>query len=200
MSARSEHLSEEAGLLVCYGKHYKERDEDCSTCELNGDCETLTELRRAQQRPARVAKIPTGPTEEDDYDDELEDEDEDENDPWVIPRPSRGVKRKEAPQWAQPQPTEVPPQWCGPQYAHPQYMVPVPPQPMQPYTQPGMHSTANIVPHPAPHLTYMMSNPIDCPMPMVDERWYSRVAKNVASGVLSEGGRQFYEFFRRFRF
>lgn len=187
MSARSGYLNEEAGLLVCYGKQYDESDEDCEECPLSGDCETLTELRRQQRRPARVAKIPAVKPRPKPREEEQEDD-------WHVP-------------WAVPDDPDVPPSWHAPapnrpipQYAHPQYMVPVPPTPMQTYMQPGMHSSAQVIPHPAPHLTYMISNPVDCPMPIVDERWWIRVAKNVASAALSEGGRQFYEFFRRFRF
>jgi len=199
MSARSEHLNEEAGLLVCYGKSYDEEDDDCSDCPLSGDCETLTELRREQKSSSRVAR--RMPAVRPRY---VQDEEEEEEEETRVP-------------WAEPEQPEVPPPWqipfAGPpwqpqpqqkmphpQYAHPQYMIPAPPAPMSPYMHPGLHSTAQIIPHPAPHLTYMASNPVDCPMPIVDESWYGRVAKNVLSGVLSEGGRQFYEFFRRFRF
>jgi hypothetical protein len=191
MSARSEHLSEEAGLLVCYGKSYDEDDDDCSDCPLSGDCETLTELRSSQRKGVRVAKMP--PIQPQRREEE-EDEEEDERVPWAIPS-----EPSVPPTWAPPKSAAYP-QVPMPQYADPRYMVPVPPAPMQPYVHPGLQNTAQIMPHPSPHLTYMVSNPIDCPMPVVDEGWYMRIAKNVLSGALSEGGRQFYEFFRRFRF
>lgn len=195
LSARSEHLTEEAGLLICYGKQFSEGDEDCDDCALRADCETLTGLRKAQGKATRVAKrIPTfKPSRRDDEDDEEEEEEE-----WRAP-------------WAE-QARQVPDSWYAPpsqetqqktipqQYGNPHYMVPHPPTPMQPYMQPGMHCSAQMIQHPAPHLTYMMANPVDCPMPIAGEKWYKRVALNVASAALSEGGRQFYEFFRRFRF
>ena len=192
MSARSEHLNEEAGLLVCYGKQYDEDDDDCFDCPLNSDCETLTGLRKSNRRGVKVAKIPAARAKkEEDEDDEDEDYDEELERGWNTTKPKK---------------TTIPPQWAEPtkvapgQYAHPLYMTPMPPVPMQPYVQPGLHNTGQIIPHPSPQLTYMVANPIDCPMPTAEEPWYMRIAKNVASGTLSEGGRQFYEFFRRFRF
>lgn len=191
MRARSAYISEEIGMLECYGKSYEDGDEDCEDCPLSGDCESLSELRAQQVRIAKRPGMPAvkpRPQREEEQDDEV---------PWLRRDPEEEPQQDP---WAQfhapPQPQTAP----HPQYANPRYMVPIPPTPMQPFMHPGMHSSAQIIPHPAPHLTYMMANPVDCPMPECGEEWYKRVFKNVASGVLSESGRQFYEFFRRFRF
>jgi len=180
MSARSEHLDESIGMLVCYGKQYKEEDEDCSSCPLSGDCETLTDLRRVHRKKSHVAKI--RPTNYKFVEEEEEEQEEEQGE--EIP-------------WAQPQEVVIPPHWQQP--SQPQYIAPRPQNAIQ-FQPPGMHCSAQMIPHPAPHLTYMVSNPVDCPMPIVGETWYSRMGKNVLSGVLSEAGRQFYEYFRRFRF
>lgn len=185
MSAKSQYLYEDAGMLDCYGEGYDEFDDDCSDCPQSLDCETLSGLKKGAKKEKRyVAKMPR-----------------------VKVRTVEKEEREEASQWVHPQQVQAPQHWNTqqqnmphPQYSNIQYMTPVPPTPMQPYTQPGMQSSAQIIPHPAPHLTYMVSNPIDCPMPAVDESWYVRVGKNVLSGVLSEGGRQLYEYFRRYRF
>lgn len=176
MSARSEHLDESVGMLVCYGKQYQEEDEDCASCPLSGDCETLTDLQKASRKKSKVAKIPPNNYR---FVEEEEEQEEEE-----VP-------------WAQPQRPATPIHWQQP--TQPQYIAPQAQNSMQ-FQPPGMQCSAQIVPHPAPHLTYMVSNPVECPMPMVGENWYSRMGKNVLSGVLSETGRQFYEYFRRFRF
>ena len=178
MSARSEHRDESVGMIACYGKQNKEEDDDCADCPLSGDCETLTDLRRGAHKKSRVAKIP--PTSYRFVEEEEENEQEEEEVPWAEPRRPA-----------------MPPHWQQP--SQPMYITPQPQNAMQ-FHPPGMHCSAQIVPHPAPHLTYMVSNPVECPMSVVGEAWYSRMGKNVLSGVLSEAGRQFYEYFRRFRF
>lgn len=175
MKHKSEYLQEDYAMLVCYGKSFDEYDDDCIECDMNSDCETLSALNRG----SKVKKKYTGM-------------------PAVKPVFVKEEKEKEEFRWrSSPQnggAVQAPIYWSQP-YTH----EPTPQQNPY-YPQPGLNCNASIVPHPAPHLTYMQSNPIDCPMPMADEKWQRRVAKNVLSGILSETGRQVFEFFRRFRF
>lgn len=186
MSAKSAFLNQEVGLLECYGKNYSLSDDDCAVCEMRGDCKTLTGMRRktvvAKKPKARMPRVSLRPKpayhswEEEEYEEEdsFEDEMEEEYDPRQYHYP-----------WGP----------SIPQPIQPYQSAPYPPPP-----PPGLYSSASMIPHPAPHLTYMYSHPVDCPMPMADESWVGRIGKNVLSGALSEGGRQVYEFFRRFRF
>lgn len=173
MSIRSDYLTEEAGMHECFGKSFREYDIDCEECDNRIDCKNLTNLRKLSK--AKVAK--RSPTPKSEYRNFASKREEEEEEYWESDE------------------TQVPKSWITPQppaqiqYPHNTQFIP-----------PGMHSSAHIIPHPAPHLTYMVSNPVDCPMPIVGETWYARIGKNVLSGALSEGGRQIYEYFRRFRF
>lgn len=188
MSARSEHLDENAGMLICYGKDYDVNDDDCSDCPQSFDCETLTELHGGRRKKQRVAKMPPVKF--------RRAEEEEEEIPWA--EPEHAAPQTCQSPWQQKVSERAIP--VNPQFTPQQYIMPTAPPPVPHYENPGLHSSAHIMNHPAPHLTYMVSNPIDCPMPSTNETWYARIGKNALSGALSEGGRQFYEFFRRFRF